>query len=326
MAFRLTRSDRETLACIAEHRVLVAKQITAIRQGNAQVTRRRLAALERACLVKAVAPRYGRSRGRPEKLISLTEEGIDVLRANGILGPDVPTHRVIADGIRCLDHQLLVNWVQIQLSLVERIVPSLSERFLAATSPFLEYGPDDRPLIAEEACPNGAEESARGFVPDGVLSITDSDRAKTVLFFLEVDMGTETLASPRRNPHDLRQKIVNYQALFRSRRYKRYERVWDCSLRGFRLLFVSHTAERSAAICRLVRDMPPTDFVWVTDQEQLISDGVWAKIWARGDRVNAPFESILDSQVPDSPPKPSALLQPSRRQAVRRMASVHPVH
>lgn len=308
MAFRLTRSDRETLACIAEHRVLVARQIIALRRGSTQGTRRRLAALEKACLVKAVAPRYGRGRGRPEKLISLTEEGVEVLRADDILDCDVPTHRVTADKIRCLDHQLLVNWFRIQLSVVERIVPSLSVRFLAATSPFLEYGADERPSIAEQAPPNGSEVSTRGFIPDGVFSIADDSRNKTVLFFLEVDMGTESLASPRRDRHDVRQKILNYQAHFRSQRYKRYERVWSCSLRGFRLLFVSHTAERLAAICRLVWDMRPTDFVWLTDHSRLISNGAWGEIWARGGGMNAPLESILDSRMPVSPPKPSALL------------------
>ena len=308
MAFRLTRSDRETLACIAEHRVLTTKQIIALRQGSAQGTRRRLAALEKASLVKAATPRYGRGRGRPEKLISLTEEAVDVLRADDILDRDVPKHRVTADEIRCLDHQLLVNWFRIQLSAIKRIVPSLSMRFLSGTSPFVEYGPDDRPSIADRAPTNGPDAAMCGFIPDGVFSIADDSRNKTVLFFLEVDRGTETLASPRRSRGDLRQKILNYQAYFRSERYRRYEQVWDCRLRGFRLLFVSDTAERLAAICGLVQDMLPSDFIWATDHSQLIAQGAWARIWARGGRPDAPPESILDSRMPDSPPEPSTAL------------------
>jgi len=308
MAFRMKRSDQETLACIAEHRVLTIKQIVAIRQGSAQGIRRRLAALEKEQLIKAIAPRYGRGRGRPEKLISLTEEGLKVLRANGFLGCEVPTHRVTADMIQCVDHQLLVNWFRIQLSLVEKIVPMLSVRFLSPTSPFLQYGPDDRPLVADRAPAHESKEEMIGFIPDGVFAIADRERDKAVLFFLEVDMGTETLASPHRNRQDLRSKILIYQGYFRSQLYKRYGRFWDCSFQGFRLLFVTHTAERLDAVCRLVRDMLPSDFVWLTDQSQLFSGGAWGGIWSPGGRLDASSDSILGSRKPDPAPAPPTVL------------------
>jgi hypothetical protein len=49
------------------------------------------------------------------------------------------------------------------------------------------------------------------FWPDAVFTIADSVGGKTCLFFLEVDCGTETIASPKRDMTDIRQKIVNYQ-------------------------------------------------------------------------------------------------------------------
>ncbi|MCY2953519.1 MAG: hypothetical protein NTU53_16300 [Planctomycetota bacterium] len=98
-----------------------------------------------------------------------------------------------------------------------------------------------------------------GFTPDGVLSITHAAQQKAVLFFLEVDRGSQTLASPGRGCADIRQKILNYQGYFRSPRYKRYQQVWNCHSRGFRLLFLAKTAERLSALCRLVQEMQPSD-------------------------------------------------------------------
>jgi hypothetical protein len=48
------------------------------------------------------------------------------------------------------------------------------------------------------------------FMPDAVFAIADSEGGKACLFFLEVDCGTETIASPKRDVTDIRQKIVNY--------------------------------------------------------------------------------------------------------------------
>ena len=48
------------------------------------------------------------------------------------------------------------------------------------------------------------------FIPDGVCTITNRDQEKTVLFFLEVDMGTESATSPKGDPTAIEQKILNY--------------------------------------------------------------------------------------------------------------------
>lgn len=64
-------------------------------------------------------------------------------------------------------------------------------------------------------------------IHDGVFIITDRESEKSLLFFLEVDMGTETLVNSNSKPIDVRQKIVNYQALFRAGQYKRYEKIFN---------------------------------------------------------------------------------------------------
>ena len=94
---------------------------------------------------------------------------------------------------------------------------------------------------------------------------------------------------------DIRQKIINYQWYFESERYKRYEEVFKCNLLGFRLLFLTNTYSRLVALCKLVREMSPTNFVWLTECSRLFPEGVSAKIWAVGGDLDGTQGSILGS-------------------------------
>jgi len=224
-----------------------------------------------------------------------------------VLATDLAASCATGESLRCLDHQLLVNDFRVQLVQMQRIVPGLAVQFLSPTSPLLRRSSDDRPIVHERIEPESGFGEAREFTPDGVVSLAHAELGKTLLFFLEVDMGTETLASPSRVPLDVRQKVVNYQAYFRLGRYRRYEQTWGCALRGFRVLFLVDSATRMAGICRLVQDMPPSDFVWVTDRAALLSGGVWSAIWARGGRLGMPPESVLGRLVPNPSPAPASL-------------------
>jgi hypothetical protein len=142
-----------------------------------------------------------------------------------------------------------------------------------------------------------------------VAGITHKPTGRTVHLYLEVDMGTETLASPRRSAQDVRAKILNYKACFRGNHYKRYEQIWRCSLRGFRLLILAYNSQRAFALCRLVKDMAPSDFVWVTASWRLQSEGAWAAIWASGGQPDMPRRSILGSLLPNPCPSPADLAE-----------------
>ncbi|MFA6175616.1 MAG: hypothetical protein WC765_03440, partial [Phycisphaerae bacterium] len=109
-----------------------------------------------------------------------------------------------------------------------------------------------------------------------------------------VDCGTETLSSPQRDMSDIRQKILNYQWYFQSLRYKRYEGVLKVPfLHGFRVLFLAKTAGRLAALCKLTQEMEPSDFIWLTEQNRLFTDGAFAKIWVRGGNLQTAQRSII---------------------------------
>jgi len=121
-------------------------------------------------------------------------------------------------------------------------------------------------------------------------------------------MGSESLSSQKRTGKDVRQKIAHYQAYFRGQHYRRYERLWGSSLRGFRLLFLANSVPRTTALCRLIERTASTDFIWLTDQASMLSKGVWAPIWIRGGRHDGPFHSILGSRAPRPSPSPADMV------------------
>lgn len=297
MAFKLNKNDLTLLASLAEYRVLTMSQVAAIQQKSRQVVRRRLRALEQAGLILSTTRGFGRSRGRPEKLASLTETGINFLRSESPALLSIPNSNLTAEKLRCLDHQLLVNWFQIHLGHIKHVIPELSVKFLSPTSPYLKVDHNHRPFIYEQLPVENKRPKPHGFTPDGVFSITHEKMKKSLLFFLEVDLGTESVSSLDRGQRDIRQKILNYQRYFQSRRYKRYEKTWNTRFKGFRLLFLTNTNSRLTALSRLVQEMPPSGFIWLTDLERMFYEGLSAKIWVRGGRQNTPFESILGSEM-----------------------------
>jgi hypothetical protein len=140
-----------------------------------------------------------------------------------------------------------------------------------------------------------------------VIALTHRELGKTLLFFLEVDRENQPLRSSSRPQGAVQRKIFNYQAYLRLERYRRYEQILQCRLIGFRLLILTCSPSHLAAICRLVRQAAPSDFIWLTDQESLLSRGIWAPIWVRGGRATEPPESILGTRMPNPCPAPTEL-------------------
>ena len=299
MASTITQNDRKILASIVEHKVLTVKQLSALSQRSCQVIRRRMRFLAMEGLIITKMQGYGRSQGRPEDLIFLTGKGASLLVDEGILsGSAACTTTDKAENTFSLDHLLLVNWFRIHLLQIKRAIPQASVCYLNPSSHALERDSGDSPSFSERIPANNRLGKTIEFIPDGVFSIAHKEtEKKTLLFFLEADMGTETIASIDRDDKDIRQKILNYQALFRSGNYKRYERVFDSKLNGFRLLFLVNSAARLISLCKLVREMPPSDFIWLVNQGKMFSHGLSAKIWARGGRDDVPPESILGPRL-----------------------------
>ena len=311
MAFCFNSYDQDILVSIAEHGILNVYHLTTLHQRNANALRRRLKILRVEGLVQISSRGFGNGRGRPEGVISLTNEAADLLKARGVISSSARPDQITAAKIECVDHELAVNDLRVQLVQLQRIMPVLTIHFFSARTPLFSGSPSALGSIHEIIDQEDTAGNTVEFNPDGVLAMTHADSGKTLLFFLEVDMGTEPLASSSRPWTGIRRKIRNYQGYFYTGRYRRYQQILGCELRGFRLLMLTHNPVRLAKLCRQVRETPPSDFIWLADRETLLTAGVWSPIWARGGRDGGLLESILGSKMPDPPPSPIGISQGS---------------
>jgi len=227
----------------------------------------------------------------------LTERGVDLLRDKGLIGKDVPYESVGPVSKRLFGHQLLMNWFRIHLNEIDKVEQGATLKSWAYNSPFVPRKADGS-IITTDYSPIGRKTVRQvKFTPDAVFILTNASRTITMLSFLEVDCGTETLSSPQRDMSDIRQKILNYQWYFQSLRYKRYEEILKVPfLHGFRVFFLAKTVGRLAALCKLTQEMEPSGFICLTEQQRLLDNGVFAKIWARGGNLQVALRSILGSK------------------------------
>ncbi len=290
---RLTTGDCDVLHRVTECRLVATPQLAALLSRNAKSLAQRLSQLVAEGLLAEAVRGPGQRRGRPERVILPTARGVEVLQERGLIDPQLSSEAIVGEGLPSQRHQLLLNWVRAHLHHVETLLPRLTIRFLAHNSPFLPPGFSGISLTSEAmpAIPGARPTSM--LKPDAAFSICDTVQGKTVMFFLEVDCGTETVASLKRTPTDIRQKIINYGVCFDTSAYKKYETLWDCELHGFRLLFVADDPAPFSALCSLARAMPSSDYVWLTTVDRMFAEGIAAEIWTRGGRLDATLQSIF---------------------------------
>ena len=296
MTKKISKGDIQLLSWVAEYKFLTAKQLGSLSQRSCQVMRKKQRELASGNYVTIQMQTFGVGPGRPENIVLLTAKGLKFLKDKNVLSNHARYVTNKTKGSISVSHDLLVNWFFIHLIQIGRENPSLSTKHLTISSHRLKSGSSEKPLLMERIS-NGQSAENYKMIPDGVFIITDKESEKSLLFYLEVDMGTETLVNSKGKSTDVRQKIINYQELFRTVKYKRYEEIFNVSLNGFRLLFLSNTPGRLNALCRLVREMPQTDFVWLTALDQMFSDGLAAKIWVRGGNNSEKPQSILGHRL-----------------------------
>jgi len=295
MDLKLNRGDIKILSLIALYRTLTVGQLAALTQRSRQVIRRRLRFLFGKNLILMKMRGFGRGSGRPEDIISITEKAAELLQNQGMFSESISLIPQKDIDFLALDHDLLINWFYIHLIQIHQPLPDLAINPRAPA--FLLNNAEKHYDFFKSLIRIETGDDLIQFVPDGIFSIWHRGVGKSLLFFLEVDMGTESRVSLDRNPKDVRQKISNYQALFRTGHYKRYEEIFKSKYNGFRLLFLVNSASRLASLCRLVQEMPPSDFIWLTDQERMFTNGVSAEIWARGGHHDNPPQSIFGPRL-----------------------------
>lgn len=279
---------------VAECRVLTTGQLAALEFGSEQAARRAVRAMVSQELLHLGYDRLGRQRGRPEQLLSLKPAAVQALKDAGILTKDADPEDAQAGPLKeLLDHQLVLNWVHVAVQQLLKARPDIGAVFVSSTSPFRAQVPGALASLNLTLPCTAGEVGASTVYPDAVMVLTHRPTQRNILFFVEVDMSTESIASPSGKPNDIRQKLINYRIVLGRKLYKTCERITGSPLTGFRVLFVTNTLERAAVLCRLAEEMAPMDFVWITDHGRLREAGLHAAIWNRGSRMGIAPQSIL---------------------------------
>lgn len=289
----LTTKEKVLLRAAAEFRLATASHLSEWLATSEQMVRRRARTLVGRGLLKTTSRGFGR-RGRPESVLSLTEQGVEELRVQGVVGRDLPPDRVTGDALgKTVEHQLLLNRIAVECAHLERRSNGFATKFISSTSPHYLSAAGGTILHDHVVAADGTEIT---FAPDAALCITRREDGKSLLFFVEIDMGTEPLTRQRgERGSEIRRKIAVYRVYLGKKGYRRYggRGMFGVALNGFRLLVVAHSFERCNEVARLVRSTAPSDFVWLCDQGSLLEQGLNGDIWAVGGRSDEGARCIL---------------------------------
>jgi len=284
--------ELDVLTSLAEYGCLSVPQLAALHFTSLQMARRERNNLSRQRLVELIQRDYGKSRGRPEQVLALSEKGVERLRTEAILSSAADLRQMHGQRPGSIEHRLLLNWVCIHVRNLG-VSGELETDFLLPHSDRLARSAGNAPSLSEKVTSGRHDAQPISLFPDGVFCLKSARQGKALLFILEVDMGTEAISSTKGDLKDFRQKIDRYQSYFRTGGYKRYENYWRCAFGGFRLLVVTSTTERMRALCRLVERTTPSGFIWLTEESSILDRGISDKIWVRGGKLGSPAQSIL---------------------------------
>lgn len=260
-----TKKKNRLLQALCSYRCLTTRQCVAAGFGSEQVVRRYIREFKQAKLVSCSPWQFGQDTGRPENLAIPTQSG---LQAVGLTGAPIKQ--------RAFAHQHHLNWCQIRFEQLKSAQLGLS------------YTVVD---ILNLATLN------KGVIPDMAFALTSKTHNKRLLFFVEMDMGTETLVSASGRSGDLCEKIEAYRELRLSGAYTKAIRGQRVS-EGFRLLLVLAHKPRLLQTLRLCQQMRPCPFVWCVDFETLSRLGAGEAIWHKEGDASHTY-SILGSLKDD---------------------------
>lgn len=120
--------------------------------------------------------------------------------------------------------------------------------------------------------------------PDGVFALEKD--AKSALFFLEMDRGTETVSSPDKGVLKALKFYLNY---WNDGKYQRYREDFECGeFKGFRVLLVTTSPVRienirEACTKLYVSQLNLKQFIWLAGNDDLQKDSVLRVGWVSAD-------------------------------------------
>jgi len=126
-----TRKQLDLLGQLATYHLLSAEQVAVLQTVALQAARKRLRELAALGLVESRPHSYGRARGRPARIHSLSKKGVVQLRSSGRDDTKRIRDLHFPDKPAAVDHQILLNWCLLHLAHLEKVVPQLRVHLVA---------------------------------------------------------------------------------------------------------------------------------------------------------------------------------------------------
>ena len=129
------------------------------------------------------------------------------MTAANLLPKAVPADQVTGARVeRIAEHQLLLNQLALEFAALTRLGEHFTVRFISSTSPFHLSAAGGTVLRDKVEFADGSEAT---FAPDAAVCVTHPVLKKSLLFLVEIDIGTMTIADPKHVSNaDVRRKII----------------------------------------------------------------------------------------------------------------------
>jgi hypothetical protein len=305
MLSQVVKTDLDILRVLADYRVLTAPQASFVLKRNPAALRRRLGELAGEGFIDHLHVPASKGRGRPSNLYSISHKAYKALQECEILDKSIAYEHVGGESLLTqIAHKLLLNYCRFQFEQIATEIPELTVTFIPSDSPF---GPGNTRcgFACNKLHGTNAASEEWVLIPDAVVAVSDPAASKTLLFFLEVDTGTEPIVRSSQPGADITGKIHRYQACFRSGSYKMYEEILSTRVNGFRVLFLTNSEPRLRDLCSAINANPPSQFIWSSSRERVQAHGISGKVWVKGGKFASDLDSILgrlsrDIHLPDS--------------------------
>jgi len=250
---KVSPAEEKILGLLVEYRFLTTEILSILLAKGLRSVQKQIKAMVKRGLIITTPRMKTSGKGRPELILSLSPVGQRTILNQRENKRDIARDYFQLKGN--VEHQLLINNFRTSLSRIETENSDLLVKYLSSNP----YQTARKNFMIKEKFLVGS--TLFEFIPDGVLTLHSQKEGKTLLFFLEADMGTEGIRGMGINRNTIEQKIMNYQLLFAQKIYKRYESIFGTNLTGFRVLIVVNSAERKELISRFLQVSENVGFV-----------------------------------------------------------------
>jgi hypothetical protein len=253
----LTEGGARGLFYVQKYRFLTIAQFAAIAGVTAHHAGQVLAGLETRGMVGFFGGTVIRGHGRTPKVYYLKRRGWEVLRTEGGFEPEeigefVEIFREFAWSPQMYHRlRLLDLFVALEMQVRQR-------EQLVLRQTFIEYrrvrGTMNRETTDYVSAAGTVEDR---IVPDGAFILENVETGRKGLFFVEMDMGTERIATKTSREHraTIYLKLQQYDKYLTSGRFAETYAGYG-EFRSFLLLFVTYGTERITNIRSAAKDLP----------------------------------------------------------------------